>query len=181
MSLTSSRRKRAILAIFAFTVLYLPLSIASRFWTVRLQIKDTGLYFDEGLVVSSLPISPLAKNQATWTGVSIFHRTPDTHWRFHWTSGKRHMIPIREFIPWARSQGNSCRLFAGFGYETDPDNSGPRPGRSLTLILPIWFILLSTVAPCAYCWRITFGLRFLLVLTTLAGILIWAVFRTVGK
>jgi len=179
MSTDAARRRhrRTTLCFFGgiFVVMSAAVSLSSHSRSCCLELFDASLATDEGLLWVCLPLTRMTPDARPSTGMTLFVRDPSpiSEYRFVWTSGIRHRVPVRDLIPFERMHGRNCLLIGGFGYHVEDRMYDGRPGPAVMLIVPIWFPLFIVFCFLAVVrWR-TFSLRFLMLATALSAVTVW--------
>ena len=168
-------RKRLCFWGALFLAISAAISLSSYWRSCRIQYFDASIATDEGLLWAFVPLARMTPDHKPTTDLTVYAPDPSpvTDFRFMWTSGIKHRVPMRDFIPYERMNGRNGLLVGGFGYHVQSWMGRGRPGPGVMLICPIWFPLFIIFCALAVVrWR-TFSLRFLMLVTTFSALIVW--------
>ena len=190
----TNRRWLIIPAIVALTMLGLTIGFYIRTFSRSEDITlfDVSFFADEGLVTFSVPLTRLTRNGKCITRFRVFERGKQS-----WTCGATIRSPMRTLIddrqvqasltsdPFvdagssvvpAKKSGRNFFVLADFGYRRADWQSEHRPGPSITMFVPVWFVGLNCYLGflLLYFRRFRFGIRTLVGLMIVVAVFIWA-------
>jgi hypothetical protein len=137
-------------------------------WSVSLTVLDLRLVTDEGLIGVQVPLTRLAPGESPQTEHLVYGTGPNG---MKWFSGDRGRTPFRAFLSFDEID---APLFADFGYWKGAWQSDARPGPFVYLFAPAWFVAFMGfgVSLAVYYRKVRFGIRTLLVLMALCGVMV---------
>lgn len=175
---------RRILAATAIGATFaLAANVASFYYSPEITVCEFVLTVEEGLVIITVPLIAHDDKLPYMNSVYVYLRV-NGHWKIPNTlgakTGMRSLIAILKGPPAPgefRTSKPSATLFLDFGYWACDWYRLERPGKSLSIIAPLWTLFCTTVvAYLAFSFGfVRFSIKSLLALTMAGAVLLWLV------
>ena len=172
----ASRRKTGLLCgvlVILWLVSSAMLSARSYERSDALTVADVTLRTDEGLISLQIPYVRLARTGKATVEWTIYTRKRGVG---VWESGNSVRSTLRRWMSdFCDTDQPSAGMIGEFGYWTGSWWSDSRPGPFIVVFAPIWAatMAVTVLAALFIVQRFRFKLRSILVMTALAGVLLW--------